>query len=124
MAALGHKNICRLDVAMDDSLSVRRIEGVGNFDTQRKQRIEFQRAIADTMFQRRAVEVLHDDERLAVLLADIVDGADVRMVECRGSSGLTAESLQRLPVLRDILRKELRGNEAVKACVFGLVHDS
>src|ERR1700675_737828 len=76
------------------------------------------------MFQRCPVKVLHYDERLAVLLANVVNGADIRMVERRRSSRFTAESLQRLPVLRHILRQELQCNEAVKPSVLGLVHDS
>src|SRR6266852_9300390 len=76
------------------------------------------------MFQRRSVEILHDDERLAVLLTNVVDSADIRMVERRRSSRLAAESLQRLPVLRYILRQKLQCNEAVKPSVLGLVNDS
>src|ERR1700675_4050736 len=76
------------------------------------------------MFQRCPVKVLHYDERLAVLLPNVVDSADIRMVERRGSSRFTAESLQRLPVLRHILRQELQCNETVKASVLGLVHDA
>src|SRR4029077_7747851 len=124
MTALGRKNICRLNIAMHDPLRVRRIERIGNLDAERKQRLQLHRTVADAMFQRHAIEVLHDDERLAVLVTDVVDGADIRMVECRCSSRFTAESLERLPVLRHILRKEFQCDEAVKASVLGLVYDS
>ncbi len=122
--ALGHKNIRRLNVAMDDSLGVGRVERVGDLDAQRKQRVQFHGTVADDVFQRRAVEVLHDDEGLAVLLANVVDGADIWMVERRCGPGLAAEALERLPVLGHILRKELQGDEAVKAGVLSLVDDS
>ncbi len=82
VAAFGHKNIRRLNVAMDDPLGVCRVERIGNFDAQGKQRIQLQRTVADDVFERRPVEILHDDERLGVLLPNVVDGADIRMVEC------------------------------------------
>ena len=73
------------------------------------------------MLQRRAVEEFHDDERLAVLLADVVDGADVGMVEGGGGAGFAAEALQGLAVSGDIFGEEFEGYEAVEARVFGLV---
>ena len=73
------------------------------------------------MFQRRAVEVLHDDVGLAVVLANVVDGADIGMVERRCGPGLAAEAFERLAVLGDIFRKEFQGDEAVEAGVFGFV---
>jgi hypothetical protein len=36
MAALGDENVCRLDVPMNDSLGMRRVQRVCHFDRQRK----------------------------------------------------------------------------------------
>ena len=41
----------------------------------------FKRAVADQMRQSLAIQELHGDERLAALLADVVNRADVGMVE-------------------------------------------
>ena len=76
MAALGHKNIRRLDVAMDNSQRVGGIQAISNFDAEREQCLQFHGTVADDVLQRRAVEVLHDDERFAILLSDVVNGAD------------------------------------------------
>jgi hypothetical protein len=51
------------------------------------------------MFQGQPVQKLHGDERSTIVLADFVDGADVGMVECRGSTSLTTKSFQSLRVL-------------------------
>ena len=107
---------------MHDPLRMGRVQCIGNLDAERKQRVQLHRTIADDMFQRRAVQVLHDDERLAVLLADVVNGADIRMIERRRSPRLAAESLQRLPVLGHFLRQEFQRDEAVKPSVFRLVN--
>ena len=58
---------------------------------------------------------------LAVLLADVVDGADIGMVQ--GGCGLrfTPKSLQSLAVLGHILRKKLQGDESAQAGVFGFI---
>src|ERR1700681_4697275 len=75
------------------------------------------------MFQRRPVEVLHDDEGSAVLLADVINGADIGMVESRCGLSLAAKSLERQPVLGDIFRKEFERNKTIKAGVFSFVND-
>ncbi len=81
MSTLGDENIRRLDVAMDNSLRVRSVEGVGNFDGQIQQRFGVDGAAIDAVFQGLAFEELHDDEGLAVFLVNLVDGTDVGMVQ-------------------------------------------
>ena len=86
MAALGHKYVGRLNVAMDDALAMGSVQGIGDFDGQSDQNILFQRAFRRYDVQGRAVQKLHGDEWLAVFLADFVDRADVGMVQ--GGGGL------------------------------------
>src|ERR1019366_1781691 len=78
----------RLHVSMRDSLGVGGIESIGEFDCQAENFIGFYGLPGDTVFQRRAFEVLHGDECPAIFLADVVDGAGVGMVEsgCRLAS--------------------------------------
>src|SRR3954454_4452085 len=45
--------------------------------------------------ERFSLEILHDEELNAVLLADVAKGTDVRMVEARERFGLLCESLLR-----------------------------
>src|SRR5208282_3171617 len=116
--------VCGLNVAMNDALRVRGVERIGNFYAQRKQCVQLHGAIADDVFQGRAVKILHDDVGLAVLLANVVNGADVWMVEGGRSPGLAAETLERLAVSGYIFRDEFEGDEAVEATVFGFVYDS
>ena len=76
------------------------------------------------MLQRHPVQKLHDDVGLPALLSDVVNRADIRMVQGRRRLRLPAKSFQRLPVPRHILRKELQGNKAVEPRVLSLVHDA
>ena len=48
------------------------------------------------MLQRLAVEKLHRNEGLAVVFADVVDGADIGMIEGGSSLRLTVEAAQSL----------------------------
>src|ERR1035441_9932560 len=57
------------------------------------------RTVADQVLQGFTVEVLHGDERLAVLFANVVDGADIGMVEGGRGLSLTPETLKSLAVL-------------------------
>jgi len=50
------------------------------------------------VFQRHAVEKFHGDECLTVVFADVVDGADVRMIESRRGLRLALETGERLRV--------------------------
>jgi hypothetical protein len=52
---------------------------------------------------------------------DFMDGADVCVVQGRGSAGLSRETLQRLRVLRYIFWEKFESDEAAKLGVLGLV---
>ena len=84
MPSFGDKNIGRLDVAMHDALRVGRIERVGNLNRQTEQNFHLNRPSADAMLQRLAVQKLHGDECLPVMLVNLMNRADIRMVQ-RGS---------------------------------------
>jgi hypothetical protein len=74
------------------------------------------------VLQGHAVKELHDHERTPIFLADVVNGADVRMVQRRGCLGFTAEAGERLPVMGNVLGKEFEGDEAMQTGVFSFVH--
>ena len=55
------------------------------------------------MLQRFTIQKLHSDESLAFVLANLVNGADIRMVQRRSSLRLTLEAFQGLMVSGDIV---------------------
>ena len=124
MSALGHEKIRGLNVAMDDSLAMRGVEGIGDFDSQFEQGFEFHRPSTDAMLQGHAVEKLHGDKGLAVLFSDVVNGADVGMVQCGRSLGFALKSSQDLGVAGDFFGEELQRDETMEAGVFSFVNDS
>src|SRR5437879_6080928 len=71
--------------------------------------------------ERLSLQELHDDEGLAWLLLDLMNHADVGMVECGGGSGFALESLERRLIARHLFRQEFEGHQPAELCVFGLV---
>src|SRR6266496_2544052 len=122
VSALGHKNIRRLDVTMDNALGMSGVEGLSNFNSHAQHGFELQRATGDHVLQRDPIQIFHDDVGFTVLLADIVDGANIGMVQGRSSLGFATKTGERLGVASDFFRKEFERNKTVEARVFGLVH--
>src|SRR6202162_4031069 len=81
VSALGDEDVGGLDVAVNNSLGMRGIEGIGNLDGERENQLYFHRSACDAVLQGRALKKLHNDERSAVLFADVVNCADVGMVQ-------------------------------------------
>jgi hypothetical protein len=58
---------------------------------------------------------------MAVLLPDLVDSADIGMVEGGGGLGLALEPAQGLRISSNFVGQELQGDKPVQGYVFGLV---
>ena len=76
------------------------------------------------MLEGAARQVLEGDERLPVLLANVVDRADAGMVQSRRGPGLALEAFERLRICGHRVREELEGHGAPQARVLGFVDDT
>ena len=121
MAALGDENIGRLDVAMDDAFAVRGVESFRDLDSNFEGGFRLHRAPADTVLQRHPVHELHGDERLAGILADVVNGANVGMIERRRGLGFAPKPFEGLRVARQFHGKEFQGDETIQARILRFV---
>ena len=119
--ALGDKNVCWLDVAMNDALGVRRVQPVGNLNGKREHGFVVQRLSRDEMLQRHAIQKLHGDERLLAMFADFVDGANVGMIESRRRTRLPSKPFQRLRISRQFIGQEFESDESAKLGVFSFI---
>ena len=66
---------------MDDVLVVRGFERLGNLSSQFKSLFNRQRTSRQPVRERLAINQLHDEELLAALLVEPVDGGDMRVGE-------------------------------------------
>jgi hypothetical protein len=81
------KDIRRFDVAMDDAGVVRRSDAARDLDDDVERLGNGQRATLDALLERLAFVMRHREKHATVRrLIDLVDGADVGMIEC--GSGL------------------------------------
>ncbi len=121
MAALGYEDVCRLDVAMNNALRMGGIEGVRDIESDLQKAMQLHRLAADEMFQGDAIQKLHDDEGLIVIVVNLMDGADVGMVQGRSCARLAAKARQGQRIVSDLGRQKLDGHEASQLEVLGLI---
>ena len=121
MPALGDEDVGGFDVAVDDTFGVSGIERIGNLDSKRQQHLGFQRTPCDAVLQCHAVQELHHDERLISVPADLVNRADIWVVEGRCGSCFPPKAFERLRVSGYIFREKLEGDKATKVGVLGFV---
>src|ERR1700744_5033989 len=76
------------------------------------------------MLERYAIEKLHGDEGLAVLFADVVDRANVWVIEGGSSLGFAAETLDCDGVVRGTGREKFKSDGGLEGGVFGFVDDT
>src|SRR5207245_2573972 len=121
-SALGDEDVRGFDIPMDDPFRVRGVQRAGNLNPEVQYLLHLQRLTFDAVLQRSPFEELHDDEILAILLPDLVNGADVGMVQRGGRACLAVEAFQRCGGLGQFFGEEFQGHVAAQGAVLGLVH--
>ena len=108
VTARGDKNICGLDVAMNDATRVGNIERIGDLDREFQQEIGLQRTAGDTVLERRTFEELHHYEGVLTLLRDLVNSPNVRMVQRGSCASFPPKTFKGLWVVGDVVREEFQ----------------
>ena len=103
-----------LQVAMDDSPPVRRAERAGNLPAETKHLFRGQRTLRQSLGQGLALHELHHQEGEAVLVAHVVERADVGMVQAGDGSRFTLEPLSHFDGLRLLGGKHLHRHRAIE----------
>src|ERR1700686_5886982 len=109
MALLRNENVGGLDVAMNYALGMRGIEGIGNLDSEREQGFRVQRFSVDPVAEGLTFQQFHGNKGAAIGFVDLIDGADVWMIESRGSFGFTLKTAKCLRIPGNIIPLELAG---------------
>ena len=97
------------------------IERAGDLHRDRQRLGERQRPAGDPIGQRLALEVLHDEERGSVVLADVVQRADVRVGELRDGARFQVEARAELRIGRQRLGQDFHRDEPIEPGVAGFV---
>src|SRR5580693_1257973 len=117
MPTFRYEDVGWLDIAVDDAFPMSGIQRIGNLDGQPQLDIGFDRFSRDAMLKGYAFKKLHDDEGASILLTDVIDGADVRVIERGCSAGFAAKPFKNLTVPGQVLGKKLERNKAAQARV-------
>ena len=104
--ARGDQDVSGLQIPMKDSTPVRLVERTGNLDRHPHRLLDRQRPLDCG-----AVDVLHHQ----VVRADVMQRADMRMIQCGNGARFLLKALHVLFI------KNLDSDRAAKACVFGAV---
>ena len=107
---------------MHNALRVSRIERVGELNAKVQDFIHLERLCRNAVLERLAFQQLHHNERLTFMFANVVNRANVRVIESRGRTSFPLKALQGLTIFGKLLRQELEGHETAETSVFSLVH--
>src|SRR5262245_27670229 len=106
---------------MHDSSAMRFVEGIGNLNRVLERSVERARSVPKPRLEGLAFQVGHDQERRAVLRADVIQGAERRMSELRDDARFTIEALAELRIGGEGGQEDLDSDRAVQPCVAGFV---
>ena len=81
MTPFGNKDIRWFDVSMNNAFRVRSVKPVGNVNRDIQQFLQFYGAAGNVMLQRFAFQILHCDKCFSIFFTDVVNGADVVVIQ-------------------------------------------
>jgi hypothetical protein len=83
--------------------------------------LQLQGLAADALAEGLALQQFHDQVRTAFVLSDVVNRADVGVIQSRGGAGFPLETLQGLAIGGKLVGEEFQSDGAAQARIFGLV---
>ena len=124
LPAPGDEDVRRLDVAVQDPVSMRGVEGVGHLHGDVEQGTELEGPAVQSLVERLALEQLHGQVALSGFFVKAVHGADVRVIERGGRARLTPEPLERFGGGCAPRGQDLDGDLAPEPRVLRAIHDT
>ena len=103
MSAIGNEDVRRLKITMNDALCMRSVKTVGDFDGERQEHVRLQGPPGNEVLQSLTFKKLHGDEGLTIRLADLVNGADVGVIQCGSSLRFPLKTRQSVRIMRRLV---------------------
>jgi hypothetical protein len=120
-ARLGEEGIGRLNVSMDDPMAMCVAESRGQLQGVVEDFRDWQLPVRSAILEAAAAEVLQCKKGSAIGLTDVVEHADIGMVQCGDRLGLTPEQLTGVAGIQQSRRKELQGHQSFQSAIAGFV---
>jgi hypothetical protein len=121
-AGLRQHDVRRLQIAVHDAVPMRVLERVDDVDRVLKQLLDRQRSGEQALAERLTLDVLHDQEWNAVVFAEVVQRADVRVIHRGERAGLALESLLPCRIRAQVARQDFDGDRPIQTRVDRPVH--
>ena len=119
---LREHDVARLQVAMRDASSVRLVQRVGDFDRILQHLLNRQRAFHQALRQCLPLDIFHHQKICVVLMAGIVERADVRMIQAGNGFRFALEALAQFRAFREMRRQNFDRDNSVEARIAGFVY--
>jgi hypothetical protein len=119
---LRNHDVPRFQIAVHHPLPMGLIEGIGDLDSVAKREVEPDGSFFQTLPEGLTLDALHDQEIDAVLASDVVERADVRMVQARDRPRLALETHLTLGVGGELVGKNFDGHAPAETRVASLVN--
>ena len=113
MTAFGDEDVRRLYVSVNDASGVGGIQRIGDLDAKGKCRLHIQWLSCDPRFQSHSIQKLHGNESVTILLAYVVNCADIGMVQRGCGLCLAPETAQSLRVFCHFVRQEFERHKPI-----------
>jgi hypothetical protein len=120
-SAPGDKNVGGLNITVNNPFAMSIVERIRDRNGDFKQLVDIERPSDDQVSQGLTIEELHRNKRLIVVLADLIDGTDIGVVQGGRGLGFTLEPVQCLAIAGKFFWQELQRDKAMQSCVFGLI---
>src|SRR3954452_14321773 len=102
---------------MNDALSMGLVERIGNFTADSKGLKKRHRSTTDPVGEGFALEILHHQEIDARMTTDVVEHADVRVIQVRNRFGFAFESGLEVEAASNVGGQHLDSHRPAQACV-------
>ena len=114
-----HHDIGRLDVAMDQPVVVRVVEGLGDLRDEQGALPEGEPALLQRVPERRALDEVGDQDGDVIQREDLVEPHDPRVAELGGDPGLSLHAYGIQAALQGMLMGDLQGDDAIELGIPG-----
>ena len=118
---LGQHDVGGLQIPVDDPLPVRLVQRIRHVDGDLQRLVEWQCPFLQPLGHGLSIEILHDQKVDAVLASDVMEGADVRVVQGGDGASFSFKPLLQVRIRRHMLWQHLDGDGPVQPGVGGLV---
>ena len=98
------------------------IQSIRNLNRVLQHLLQGQRAFEQARGERLALEIFHDEEIGAVLPSDVVQRADVRMIQAGDGASLALKPLSPIRLVSHMLRQHFDGDDSIQSGISSRVN--